>query len=631
MAHTSRHAWRCAVTVAFLIATVGLVPTSILAKPDASLEALTHRLQSLAAAHERGDSAAMADLLAVAEQRRKRLAELADTDPAAVLENALPTEALAGMPPGIRAKLEREVAVEGRLQVLYEDGQGWSRLRHVVRDARGKRRSIHFAEQPPDLLTGDRVRVRGVEVPLQGGKESGAVVAFCCSGNAGVEMLAAAALPNTFGEQRTAVLLVRFQNSTTEGWTPDEARQILFGAGGGSEFFQEASYGSAWLAGDVFGTYTLPIDETCTVWSDLSPAAQAAAAAAGVNLSRYTRIVYAFPRITSLGCGFAAAGTIGGDPSEAWINGIQTAGVVAHELGHNFGLSHAHNLDCGGTTLGSTCTSGEYGDFADTMGGNRGHFNSFGKLRLGWLAPEEVPVVRSDGTYAIAAYETAPGSLPKALRIPKGTDPTTGLPVYYFLEYRQPLGWDAFLAAWSRSNITSGVIVRIGTEGVPNSSYVLDMTPGSDTSYSYDWRDSALAFGGSYEDAESGVTVNAQSGDGTQAWVAVSFAAGALPNTPPHAVDDSFATAQDTPATLAVLGNDWDPDQDPLRVASASAPARGSVQVNADGTVTYTPASGYKGSDSFTYTASDGSASDSAQVVVQVGSKAGGGSRPPRR
>jgi hypothetical protein len=242
-----------------------------------------------------------------------------------------------------------------------------------------------------------------------------------------------------------------------------------------------------------------------------------------------------------------------------------------------------------------------------------------------------VPVVRSDGTYAIAAYETAPGSLPKALRIPKGTDPTTGLPVYYFLEYRQPLGWDAFLAAWSRSNITSGVIVRIGTEGVPNSSYVLDMTPGSDTSYSYDWRDSALAFGGSYEDAESGVTVNAQSGDGTQAWVAVSFAAGALPNTPPHAVDDSFATAQDTPATLAVLGNDWDPDQDPLRVASASAPARGSVQVNADGTVTYTPASGYKGSDSFTYTASDGSASDSAQVVVQVGSKAGGGSRPPRR
>src|SRR4029434_10743630 len=183
----------------------------------------------------------------------------------------------------------------------------------------------------------------------------------------------------------------------------------------------------------------------------------------------------------------------------------------------------------------------------------RGHFNSFGKLRLGWLAPEEVPVVRSDGTYAIAAYETVSGTLPKALRIPKGTDPTTGLPVYYFLEYRQPLGWDAVLADWWGHNLTSGVIVRIGTEGAPNSSYLLDMSPGSDTSYVDDWGDSALAFGGSYQHAESGVTVTAQSGDGSQAWVAVSFAApsaGALPNNPPDAVDDSFATAQDTPATL---------------------------------------------------------------------------------
>src|SRR4029453_8398425 len=326
MTHANRHTTRCALTVAFLIATVGLTPTSILAKPDASLEALTRQLQSLAAAHERDSSATMADLWPVAEQRRALLAKLAETDPAAVLENPLDAETLAGLPPGIRAKLERHVALEGEVAVVYEDHEERAVLRHFLK-ANGKRRSIHFAEEPPNLLTGDRVRVRGVEVPLQGGEESGAVVAYSGSGTAGVQTLAAVELPNTFGEQRTAVLLVRFQNSTTEGWTPDEARQILFGAGGASGFFQEASYGSAWLAGDVFGTYTLPIDETCTVWSDLSPAAQAAAAAAGVNLSRYTRIVYAFPRITSLGCGFAAAGTIGGDPSEAWIHGIQTAGA----------------------------------------------------------------------------------------------------------------------------------------------------------------------------------------------------------------------------------------------------------------------------------------------------------------
>ncbi len=76
-------------------------------------------------------------------------------------------------------------------------------------------------------------------------------------------------------------------------------------------------------------------------------------------------------------------------------------------------------------------------------------------------------------------------------------------------------------------------------------------------------------------------------------------------NQPPVAVDDSATTAQDTPVTVAVLDNDSDPDGDTLSVQSVGAPAHGSA--GTDGTtVTYTPSSGFSGSDSFAYTISDG-------------------------
>src|SRR5437763_175127 len=51
---------------------------------------------------------------------------------------------------------------------------------------------------------------------------------------------------------------------------------------------------------------------------------------------------------------------------------------------------------------------------------------------------------------------------------------------------------------------------------------------------------------------------------------------------------DSAATHPDTPVTVKVLGNDSDPDGNPLTVAVTAAPANGTAAVNADQTVTYT-------------------------------------------
>jgi subtilisin-like proprotein convertase family protein len=71
--------------------------------------------------------------------------------------------------------------------------------------------------------------------------------------------------------------------------------------------------------------------------------------------------------------------------------------------------------------------------------------------------------------------------------------------------------------------------------------------------------------------------------------------------------------------TIAVLANDADADGDALSVTGLTQPTAGTVALNGDGTVTYTPNSGFTGTDSFTYKATDGqSDSDLATVMVQV-------------
>ncbi|MHB0875229.1 MAG: Ig-like domain-containing protein [Anaerolineae bacterium] len=89
-------------------------------------------------------------------------------------------------------------------------------------------------------------------------------------------------------------------------------------------------------------------------------------------------------------------------------------------------------------------------------------------------------------------------------------------------------------------------------------------------------------------------------------------------NDAPLAVDDSSATDEDTPVTVAapgLLANDNDVDSASLAASKVSDPAHGSVTVNADGSFTYTPAADWNGSDSFTYKANDGSADSSVATV----------------
>jgi VCBS repeat-containing protein len=89
-------------------------------------------------------------------------------------------------------------------------------------------------------------------------------------------------------------------------------------------------------------------------------------------------------------------------------------------------------------------------------------------------------------------------------------------------------------------------------------------------------------------------------------------------NDPPVAVNDSAITNEDTPVIIDVLNNDSDVDGDTLTVDSVTQGTNGPV-INNGGNVTYTPALGFNGTDSFNYTVSDGNGgTDTATVTVNV-------------
>ncbi len=89
------------------------------------------------------------------------------------------------------------------------------------------------------------------------------------------------------------------------------------------------------------------------------------------------------------------------------------------------------------------------------------------------------------------------------------------------------------------------------------------------------------------------------------------------PNRLPIAVDDSATTRSGIAATLNVTANDSDPDGDALAAELAKPPAHGRAELNRDGTLRYTPESGFTGDDRLTYAVLDGQGGR-AEATVRI-------------
>ena len=226
---------------------------------------------------------------------------------------------------------QAEAQFDGELEVVYEDSARGARLHHFLRVG-NERLTLQFASEPPAYESGTRVRARG--------RLSSRTLAIA-SDPGSIQVLALAS-SSTFGEQRVAVILVNFQDqvSTPYDWT--WAHSTTFDTT--SDFYRENSYGQTWITGNVFGWFTIPMSSTNCDYNQIASLADQAASQAGANLSHNPRRVYAFPGTGS--CGWWGLGTLGGNPSRAWVNGGYELKVVAHELGHNFGDYHSRSESC---------------------------------------------------------------------------------------------------------------------------------------------------------------------------------------------------------------------------------------------------------------------------------------------
>ncbi|HHC6740638.1 TPA: tandem-95 repeat protein [Vibrio parahaemolyticus] len=84
-------------------------------------------------------------------------------------------------------------------------------------------------------------------------------------------------------------------------------------------------------------------------------------------------------------------------------------------------------------------------------------------------------------------------------------------------------------------------------------------------------------------------------------------------------VADKTTVVEDTPTIIKVLGNDtFEGDDKVVSLDAENGPKNGTVIVNNDGTVTYTPDDNYVGKDTFTYVVTSGGVSESATVTVNV-------------
>ncbi|MDK9735615.1 tandem-95 repeat protein, partial [Vibrio sp. B511a] len=84
-------------------------------------------------------------------------------------------------------------------------------------------------------------------------------------------------------------------------------------------------------------------------------------------------------------------------------------------------------------------------------------------------------------------------------------------------------------------------------------------------------------------------------------------------------VADKATVVEDTPTIIKVLDNDtFEGDDKVVSLDTNNGPANGTVSVNPDGSVTYTPNDNFHGTDSFTYIVTSGGVSESTTVNVDV-------------
>lgn len=294
-----------------------------------------------------------------------------------------------------------------------------------------------------------------------------------------------------YREHKMLILLFKFNNSMTEHATAEQVYQATFN-GAFQQFFRDMSGNKDIHTGKVYGFYHLnrngDDDGGSSMPCDVSVAEiKQAAAHYQINLADYNQITtvsncseyFTIGGRANLGAyDFLGIGKaqhyikMASKPEILEFNGNHPyvpgwggyVSILVHERGHNFGLSHSNALDCLDSPILYPCSSIEYGNTFDRMGGPDGSFlfNAYQQERAGWKKSTEFLHIKTPGIYTIDKLTSTKNNRKIGAYIYNPSNPNQKL---FMLEYRIPEGMDNNLSAWMFRNVKYGahLYTTIGT------------------------------------------------------------------------------------------------------------------------------------------------------------------------
>jgi len=267
-------------------------------------------------------------------------------------------------------------------------------------------------------------------------------------------------LPLASGESSAAPRMVRvLVLKATWGPRPfsdAEVSAVVFDEA--ARFIDTASFGQVQITGAQTPWLQAYSGVPACAPGPLTEPAKTAAASAGYDVAAYDRVIYLLPTMPN-GCPTDTADIRTGTVA---LIGNLVSGLVEHELGHTFGLSHAGAANYGRS---GRLRFDHYGDYWDVMGsgylgnidmpGNGAGDGDYGALQKacgGWLT-SYTHLERSD-VYTLDALEL-PSTKPQALVVDTATRE-------YWIDHREPVGNDAYLssAADFYRQVTTGIEVH---------------------------------------------------------------------------------------------------------------------------------------------------------------------------
>ncbi len=296
-------------------------------------------------------------------------------------------------------------------------------------------------------------------------------------------------------------------------------------------------------------------------------------------------------------------------------------------VGGSFGL--AENSAGGtlvGTLIASDVDAGDSLTFSLVAGNTNGAFSIHANTGAITVANSAAMDFESNGTFTLTARVTDRAGLSQqqliTVTLSNVNESPTVLASTFHIQEWSAVG--SFVGVVTASDIDAGDQLTYSfVAGNTGGRFAIDPSTGlitvaNSVNFSYESRYSYT------------VTVQVQDAAGLTQSAAVTLVVDNV-NQPPLTVGDQYLLDQFTSLTTStinsVLSNDSDPDSVGMTAILVSGPQHGTLTLNADGTLTYSPDDDFSGVDTFTYQATDGlEFSSPTTVTFDVSLVAGGGS-----